>query len=234
MSVGVIPGGGGTQLLARRLGWSRAADLVFTARRLDAAEADRIGLRRPPGRRPGGGAAAVALDLATAIAANSPVALRNAKRAMRVGLDLPLGAGLEVEDACWAATAFSADRAEGVRAFTERRAPTGPEVARPTASGRDLTADRRVKICGLAAFTIRRMTRVLLVEDDSAIADPLARALKREGYDVDVYGDGPSALAGADEGADLVVLDLGLPGMDGLEVCRADAGDGQRRARCWC
>ncbi|MDP9221891.1 MAG: response regulator transcription factor [Actinomycetota bacterium] len=64
------------------------------------------------------------------------------------------------------------------------------------------------------------MTRVLLVEDDSAIADPLARALKREGYEVDVYGDGPSALAGADEGADLIVLDLGLPGMDGLEVCR--------------
>jgi DNA-binding response OmpR family regulator len=64
------------------------------------------------------------------------------------------------------------------------------------------------------------MTRVLLVEDDSAIADPLARALKREGYDVDVYGDGPSALAGADDGADLIVLDLGLPGMDGLEVCR--------------
>ncbi len=64
------------------------------------------------------------------------------------------------------------------------------------------------------------MTRVLLVEDDTAIADPLARALKREGYDVEVYGDGPSALAGAEEGADLVVLDLGLPGMDGLEVCR--------------
>ena len=64
------------------------------------------------------------------------------------------------------------------------------------------------------------MTRVLLVEDDSAIADPLARALKREGYEVDVYGDGPSALAGVDDGADLIVLDLGLPGMDGLEVCR--------------
>jgi DNA-binding response OmpR family regulator len=64
------------------------------------------------------------------------------------------------------------------------------------------------------------MTRVLLVEDDASIADPLARALKREGYEVDVYGDGPSALEGADEGADLMVLDLGLPGMDGLEVCR--------------
>ena len=70
------------------------------------------------------------------------------------------------------------------------------------------------------------MTRVLLVEDDPAIADPLARALKREGYDVNVCGDGPSALAGADEGTDLVVLDLGLPGMDGLEVCRQMRADG--------
>jgi DNA-binding response OmpR family regulator len=64
------------------------------------------------------------------------------------------------------------------------------------------------------------MTRVLLVEDDTAIADPLARALKREGYDVEVFGDGPAAITGAGQGADLVVLDLGLPGMDGLEVCR--------------
>ncbi len=64
------------------------------------------------------------------------------------------------------------------------------------------------------------MTRVLLAEDDTAIAEPLARALRREGYDVDVHGDGPSALASAREGIDLVVLDLGLPGMDGLDVCR--------------
>jgi DNA-binding response OmpR family regulator len=70
------------------------------------------------------------------------------------------------------------------------------------------------------------MTRVLLVEDDTAIADPLARALKREGYDVDVFGDGPSALAGVQDGVDLVVLDLGLPGMDGLEVCRQMRANG--------
>ena len=44
VSVGVIPGGGGTQLLARRVGWGRAADLVFTARRIDAEEAYRLGL----------------------------------------------------------------------------------------------------------------------------------------------------------------------------------------------
>lgn len=64
------------------------------------------------------------------------------------------------------------------------------------------------------------MTRVLLAEDDEAIADPLARALRREGYDVEVRGDGQEALEVALQGVDLVVLDLGLPTMDGLDVCR--------------
>jgi DNA-binding response OmpR family regulator len=62
---------------------------------------------------------------------------------------------------------------------------------------------------------------VLLAEDDPAIAEPLSKALHREGYAVQVVADGPSALAAANAGsADLLVLDLGLPGMDGLEVCR--------------
>ena len=64
------------------------------------------------------------------------------------------------------------------------------------------------------------MTQVLLAEDDPAIAEPLARALGREGYDVDVQGTGQGAIDGA-PGADLVVLDLGLPDMDGLDVARA-------------
>jgi DNA-binding response OmpR family regulator len=71
------------------------------------------------------------------------------------------------------------------------------------------------------------MTRVLLAEDDAAIAEPLARALRREGYEVDVRTDGREALAGATEGVDLLVLDLGLPGMDGLEVCRELRAQGQ-------
>ena len=70
------------------------------------------------------------------------------------------------------------------------------------------------------------MHRVLLAEDDPTIAEPLARALRREGYDVDVAADGPTALEAGLAGVDLVVLDLGLPGMDGLEVCRRlRAGD---------
>src|SRR6476469_5622741 len=64
------------------------------------------------------------------------------------------------------------------------------------------------------------MTKVLLAEDDPAISDPLARALRREGYEVEVCTDGESALEHALQAPDLVVLDLGLPKMDGLEVCR--------------
>lgn len=71
------------------------------------------------------------------------------------------------------------------------------------------------------------MTRVLLAEDDQAISEPLARALRREGYDVEVCEDGPAALGSATgTPCDLVVLDLGLPGMDGLEVCRRLRKDG--------
>lgn len=63
------------------------------------------------------------------------------------------------------------------------------------------------------------MTTVLLVEDDPAISEPLARALGREGYDVRAHGTGRGALGEVD-GVDLVVLDLGLPDIDGLEVAR--------------
>jgi DNA-binding response OmpR family regulator len=71
------------------------------------------------------------------------------------------------------------------------------------------------------------MTRVLLAEDDPAISEPLARALRREGYDVDVRADGRAALEGVKENPDLVVLDLGLPYIDGLEVCRRIRADGR-------
>ncbi|MEO7071062.1 MAG: enoyl-CoA hydratase-related protein [Nostocoides sp.] len=125
VSVGVIPGGGGTQLLTRRVGWSRAASLIFTARRLDAASALALGVVDEV--VPAGSARDRALELATGIAANSPVGLRQAKRAMRVGFGLPLEDALDVEDAAWAVTAFSADRAEGVAAFNEKRAPRWPE-----------------------------------------------------------------------------------------------------------
>jgi len=65
------------------------------------------------------------------------------------------------------------------------------------------------------------VTAVLLAEDDEAIAAPLSRALGREGYTVTIEQTGPSALERALTGDfELLILDLGLPGMDGLEVCR--------------
>src|ERR1041385_5404997 len=71
------------------------------------------------------------------------------------------------------------------------------------------------------------MTRVLLAEDDASISEPLARALRREGDEVEGREDGPTALdAGMQGGVDLVVLDLGLPGMDGLEVARRLRSEG--------
>ena len=71
------------------------------------------------------------------------------------------------------------------------------------------------------------MTSVLLAEDDVSISDPLARALRREGYEVDVAPDGPSTLEAATAGGvDLIVLDIGLPRLDGLEVCRRLRSEG--------
>jgi len=71
------------------------------------------------------------------------------------------------------------------------------------------------------------MSRVLVAEDDPDISEPLVRALRREGYDVTLVTTGPAALTGALTGqADLLLLDLGLPGMDGLEVCRSLRGRG--------
>lgn len=124
VSVGVIPGGGGTQLLVRRIGWGKASRVIFSAAKFSAAEAADLGMVEE--LVPAGTARERALELAGTIAANSPVGLHNAKKAMRLGSGTDLAAGLEIEDACWRATAFSPDRAEGVRAFAEKRAPRWP------------------------------------------------------------------------------------------------------------
>jgi two-component system response regulator RegX3 len=66
------------------------------------------------------------------------------------------------------------------------------------------------------------MTRILLVEDEESFSDPLSYLLRKEGYEVAVAETGPAALADFDRsGADLVLLDLMLPGLSGTDVCRA-------------
>lgn len=65
------------------------------------------------------------------------------------------------------------------------------------------------------------MTSVLIVEDEESLADPLAFLLRKEGFDVTIAADGPAALGSFDSaGADIVLLDLMLPGMSGTEVCK--------------
>lgn len=123
---GLVPGGGGTQLLTRRIGWGRAADLIFSGRYVDADEAYRLGLADR--LVPAGQDQAIALELAATIARNSPVGVRQAKKAMRLGYDAPLASGLEIEDSAWRTTAFSGDRKEGIAAFTEKRSPDWPGV----------------------------------------------------------------------------------------------------------
>jgi enoyl-CoA hydratase/carnithine racemase len=124
VTVGLVPGGGGTQLALRRLGPGRAADLVLTGRKVGIDEAMRLGLvdRRVPAGQDG----PAALELAGQIAANSPVAVRAAKRAIRHGWGVSLEAGLDIEDAAWRTAALSADRREGVAAFVEKRKPAWP------------------------------------------------------------------------------------------------------------
>jgi len=124
VTVGLVPGGGGTQLRARRVGYSRAADLIFTGRRITAQEAAQLGL--VDRLAPAGSARETALQLAAVVAGNSPVGLRAAKRALRLGGGTHLLAGLDIEDAAWRTVALSADRREGIAAFNEKRPPSWP------------------------------------------------------------------------------------------------------------
>ena len=66
------------------------------------------------------------------------------------------------------------------------------------------------------------MTRILVVEDEISFSDPLSYLLSKEGYDVEVVDNGPAALTAFDSnGADLVLLDLMLPGLSGIDICRS-------------
>ena len=122
INLGIIPGGGGTQRLPRIVGLGAALKLILGGEHIDAAEALRIRLvdEVVP--------AAVLLDramaFATRLAAKSPVAIAAAKEATRAALSLPLSDGLKLETALFQLCFASEDKAEGIRAFLEKRAPT--------------------------------------------------------------------------------------------------------------
>ena len=121
VSLGVLPGFGGTQRLSRLLGRARAKELIFTGDVIDAAKAKEIGLvldvvPLPELLRH----ARAALER---IAKKGPLAIRRAKEAIDRGADLELADGLAIEREVFSDLFASADRREGMKAFLEKRPP---------------------------------------------------------------------------------------------------------------
>jgi len=121
-ALGLVPMAGGTQRLARLVGRGEALRMVLLAESIDAEEAQRIGLVSAV--VPRDRLLADADGLAQRIASRGPVAVRYAKEAVRRGLDLPLGQALRYETDLTVILQTTDDRAEGVRAFLEKRPPT--------------------------------------------------------------------------------------------------------------
>ena len=119
--IGVMPGAGGTQRLTRAVGQARAMELILTGRPMTAREAETIGLLTRV--VPAEATVDAALELAVRIASMPPLAVRAAKQAVRQASETPLSAGLAAERDAFFALFDTADQAEGMRAFTEKRAP---------------------------------------------------------------------------------------------------------------
>lgn len=121
----IIPGGGGTQNLARLVGPSLAKELIFTARVLNGSEAHKLGIVNHMVEQNQNGDAAYlrALELGREILPQGPIALRMAKKAINCGSDIDIASGLAFEQACYAQVIHTEDRMEGLMAFREKRKP---------------------------------------------------------------------------------------------------------------
>ena len=119
--VGLIPGNGGTQNLPRLIGKNRAKEMIFTGKRIDAREALTLGIvnRVVPTEK----VDAEVERLADEILANAPIAVRQAKRAVDLGLEADLRTGMEIEIEAYNVNLVTEDRQEGIRAFNEKRPP---------------------------------------------------------------------------------------------------------------
>jgi enoyl-CoA hydratase len=119
-SLGIIPGYGGTQRLARHVGRARALELVLTSEKgLTAADAERIGLVNRV--VPAGQALPASLEIARKIRANGPTACRYALESIRRGLDMSLAEGQVLEATLFGLCAATEDMKEGMTAFLEKR-----------------------------------------------------------------------------------------------------------------
>jgi enoyl-CoA hydratase/carnithine racemase len=122
IKLGLIPGAGGTQRLARLIGPARAKDLIFSGRMVDAEEALRIGLADRV--VPAAEVYATAVQLVRPYVTGPSLALRAAKLAVDSGLNVDLASGLALESQLFAGLFATDDRIEGTAAFVEKRKPT--------------------------------------------------------------------------------------------------------------
>lgn len=121
LTLGIIPGGGGTQRLPHLIGRGKALELILTGKRIEAQEALRLGLVEQV--VPHEQLMPAAEDLAQMIISRAPLAVKYAKEAIVRGLELPLQEGLKVEAELYTLLRTTEDRMEGARAFRERRPP---------------------------------------------------------------------------------------------------------------
>lgn len=119
--VGLLPAGGGTQLLTRKLGTSRAKELIFLGRRIDAGLAQQLGLVAEVAPR--AELESHTIKMANDICRSSPVAVREAKRAVEASIGVSLEEGIEIEHQAWERVIATRDRTEGIAAFNEKRDP---------------------------------------------------------------------------------------------------------------
>jgi enoyl-CoA hydratase len=121
VTLGIIPGGGGTQRLPRLIGRGKTLELILTGKRIDAHEALRLGLVEEV--VPHDQLMATVDALAHTIISRAPLAVKYAKEAIVRGLELPLEEGLKVEAELYTLLRTTEDRMEGARAFKEKRPP---------------------------------------------------------------------------------------------------------------
>jgi enoyl-CoA hydratase len=121
VTIGIMPGAGGTQTLPRAVGLRRAKEILLSGRPFSAEDAHRWGMVNRLSES--GAVVADAIEAATGICGNAPISVRQAKRAMHYGMNMSLADGMLLEIEAYHRTIPTEDRREGIASFNEKRKP---------------------------------------------------------------------------------------------------------------